>query len=618
MPAQTVRSVAAGGCSNYWVPLVYQGESGSWNTTLSINVCKVAGPSGATRQIWLVPGGPGEVRKFPANNRFEIFIDLTHRQTAKVLSAIVSAAATDYNADIYTAEFRGVGENFPVIACKSALANLGITQGSPRSDWHACNAELMENSGLREAEFGKFLRQYSTDNAARDYNTIIQLVNAERAATGARAQEIWLNGYSYGTLLVSRIVSLFPNLATHVVLDGSMFGPEVRTLFSDYDLAGDEVFKQIFEDCAKDSFCQKKIPSASFGADTMKKVAGGSCKAVTDNVPIDQFRTAVRYGVLQSPVAREMLPMLMYRMNRCDAKSDAVFLSSFAKVMAETYKVLIKNPNALSQLPLRNVILGFYIQINENVDLETPVEQLLARFSDSPLGPGLAVTSYRENVYPEFSGRYFNPLLTSLPGNNATTVEAVIFVNGGWDTQTPAKIGNSRFADSFLSVPKRYNLNLPQRGHINSFPGVQQSHPCGPGVVKAFIQGSGSVSAAENFFKYNSDCAKSWFDWNARLLAQTQLGQVLGVTALGSDIWESGAVLAGTPSIAAPAGLEPAILWSIVGGAAALGFLLLVVLVGFLVKRKLNRNKLSDSVDIGRTGADGVPYSPLNDSLLPK
>lgn len=448
------------------------------------------------------------------------------------------------------------------------------------------------------------MRQFTTDSAARDYNRVITAVNA---AAIRKPQEIWLNGYSYGTMLVNRIVYMFPNLATHVLIDGIMFGPDARTIFTDYDLSGDFVFNQIFSACVEDAFCKTKIQSASFGVDTMKKVSGGSCKHITDNIEMDKFRVMLRYIGVQNVVVREMLPMLMYRMNRCDDKIDGTFLAYFAQSMARSYDAIaVTNPSAYSAQRTRNLILGVYIQINENCDVTTPVAQLLARFDNSPLGPGLSVSSYRSNIYPAMSGRYMDPLGGVVSGNNATTVKAVMFVSGGWDSQTPARIGAARWNDSFLSVPNRFEFVAPRRAHINSLPGLP--HPCGSAVAKEFITKGGSVSAAEEYFRTSSDCTGTpWFDWNATLLTRTTLGQALGVIGISSDIWEARS---------GPADDSNTTMYIVIGVVGGVVFLAVVIIIIIVVVMKRNKaNKISASVVVGR---DDNPYNQLNDSLLPK
>jgi pimeloyl-ACP methyl ester carboxylesterase len=510
----------------------------------------------------------------------------------------------NYEADVYTVDFRGVGASSPAFTCNNALSNYQITQGSAPDAWSACDREVRDNSFMASSS-EKWMQQFTTANAARDYDQIIRRVNSK---PGAPRQEIWLAGYSYGTMLVNRIVSMFPNLATHIIFDGIMFGPEARTIFTDYDLAQDAVFKQLFEACAADSLCSSKIPSPTFGVDVMRRLAAPElhcAKYTTDHASIDKFRIALRYIGIQDFSVREMLPMLMYRINRCDAKLDGEFLTKISQTFASIYEaVAVKNPNARQAQASRNIVLGSYIQINENIDTVTPLDTLLSRFNDSALGNGLSTMSYRKNIYPEFSGRYTDPDVAVLGGTGPTTIKAVIFINGEWDTQTPARIGKNRFLDSYLNVSQRFEFTVPMKAHINSLPG--RPHPCAVNIVQRFVLGGGSADAAATYQRTSSSCnSEPYFDFTAKFLQRTQLGYALGVSQL-TEYWDGS-----LPSSNNPNGGLP--MWALITIIVVAVVLVAVVIIGLIVFF-MRKGKVSESVVVGRN--DQTPYNPLRESLV--
>lgn len=409
--------------------------------------------------------------------------------------------------------------------------------------WTACGSEILQEinaSSSTEAEI--YMRQFRTENAARDYNHLINLINSE--SPSAQNQEIWLNGFSYGTFLVNRIVKMYPNLATHVLLDGTMTGSDAMTLFTDYDLAADFIFQEIWNYCSKDTFCaQKTGGSAQFGAMVIKKLlTDGHCHDfATKFLPVAHFQVVVRYVVLQLFPVREMLPMLMYRLNRCDADLDGPFLSNLFQVFASIYSTIaVKNPEAAKGQASRNIVLGSYIQVNEHIDRTTPNSELESRFQNSSLGYGLAIKAYRGSIYPTFPGRYSDPDGPVLAGNTNSTLKAVLFVSGELDSQTPARIARKRFLDSFLAAPERFEFTAPQRAHINSIE-LPSSSPCVTGITQSFVKSGGSSQAAQQFLASSEACKRPWFDYNAKTLKASRLGVGFGVDRL-SDFWDGGLV----------------------------------------------------------------------------
>lgn len=75
---------------------------------------------------------------------------------------------------------------------------------------------MLQNLGSRLATF-------TTSNAARDLNRAIQTVKAEGGL--AATQDVWIGGYSYGTYLLNRFLTLFPTVATGTFIHRTVISP---------------------------------------------------------------------------------------------------------------------------------------------------------------------------------------------------------------------------------------------------------------------------------------------------------------------------------------------------------------------------------------------------------
>jgi hypothetical protein len=89
-----------------------------------------------------------------------------------------------------------------------------VTQFSGLDKWGPCTNELRSVFG------DAVLSQYTTSNAARDYNLAVEAVRKDLISSGFQPQEVWFYAFSYGTFLLNRILTLFPSIAHGVIMDG--------------------------------------------------------------------------------------------------------------------------------------------------------------------------------------------------------------------------------------------------------------------------------------------------------------------------------------------------------------------------------------------------------------
>jgi hypothetical protein len=250
--------------------------------------------------------------------------------------------------------------------CPDENNRAAFTQsGVPKSRWQACYDEM-------RTIFGSKLTLFTTSNAARDLNAAILGVRAESAQ--AASQELWVAGYSYGTYVVNRFLTLFPNVAngtcflahflgsasssnhlcwvSGALLDGIIYGPDGSNLFSSYDYNLNLNIDKIMADCRGDAYCRSKITSDSFAAETARKLYSGACPALTDKVSANYtfvflkcvafsgrscrhisdtlFRYLYRYALATQKITTQLIPVALYRLNRCDPKLDGAFISGIA------------------------------------------------------------------------------------------------------------------------------------------------------------------------------------------------------------------------------------------------------------------------------------------------
>lgn len=273
-------------CAKISVPLDHAHPEGE-----SIEVFLSKRGSGP-RQLWLLQGGPGA----SAESFYGLHDFLTN---------------LDKDLEVYTLEFRGVGESSRL----GCVAEKGGTPGGTRivvSEWPACRDDVVARLGTR-------LAFYDTTQAAHDLDVAI-------ARTARAGQKTFVYGGSYGTFWAHRFAVLHPTRAAGIILDAPV---QPGAQLHEYDLSFEPIGRKVFgELCAKAPRCASHL-----GADplaTLDRVVAalkdGHCSSL--GVPMDTWKSV--FGLfLMDYNLRNWLPAVIHRLDRCNDADQAAIGALF-------------------------------------------------------------------------------------------------------------------------------------------------------------------------------------------------------------------------------------------------------------------------------------------------
>lgn len=276
-------------CAKIAVPLDHAHPEGE---TIEVFLSKRGSGS---RQLWLLQGGPGA----SAESYYGLHDFLTN---------------LDKDLEVYTLEFRGVGESGRL----GCVAEKGGTPGGTRillTEWPACRDDVV-------ARLGSKLAFYNSTQAAHDLDVAI-------SRTARAGVKTFVYGASYGTYWAHRFAVLHPTRAAGVILDAPV---QPGAQLHRYDLAFDPIGRKVFgELCPKSARCASHL-----GADplaTLDRVVAslktGHCDAL--GVSFDTWKTV--FGVfLMDYNLRNWLPAVIYRLDRCNEADQAAIATLFGNI----------------------------------------------------------------------------------------------------------------------------------------------------------------------------------------------------------------------------------------------------------------------------------------------
>ncbi|KAI8812430.1 Alpha/Beta hydrolase protein [Cladochytrium replicatum] len=189
-------------CSKFVAPLDHLNSSDT--RTIALSVIKLpATTKPSLGPLFLNPGGPGGSGLSIVRGRGKFIQDIVRGRY-----------------DIVSWDPRGVGESEPIKCFPSAFEQtkfnaFGGASGNPPTNGvnpmknYAANLELLAK--MCEKYSGDLLKYMSTASVARD-------LDALREAFGQEVTNYW--GFSYGTVLGSTYVNMFPDRVGRVILDG--------------------------------------------------------------------------------------------------------------------------------------------------------------------------------------------------------------------------------------------------------------------------------------------------------------------------------------------------------------------------------------------------------------
>uniref|UniRef100_K3XAN7 Peptidase S33 tripeptidyl aminopeptidase-like C-terminal domain-containing protein n=1 Tax=Globisporangium ultimum (strain ATCC 200006 / CBS 805.95 / DAOM BR144) TaxID=431595 RepID=K3XAN7_GLOUD len=463
------------------------------NQTISLYLKRIAATNSVQtiRHLWVIP----DRSDYVLPSQVDTQLQMMYRQFGGEVS-------------VYTMDQRGTGRSSQITCdTSSALDANAIVRCS-----QALNVLLGDN-----------LAAFSITSAAYDLVTII-------SQTQATAQ-VYVYGLGYGTLVVERLLHYGIANIRGYILDGSATTSGARRSAFAYISEADEAFGTVGDAfltlCERDSIC-----AARFQDDSVSKVLSRILSRLDDTSVTDDSNCASVFQAsatsvattttdpasyrlrrylamyMQNATERAFIPVLIYRLNRCNETDKAVLTAAMNKLQRREENLranreVVHDLNAFSEL------------------WESPSameKRLSARFTESLISSGRIYDQLlRYCLYTGDSSTSCTELNTSTAGITNTTrlaytrdeywnvaatipsAASVLLLNGGLDGQTPIKYAQELL--NALNGKAKELLTFDAAPHnvlLNS--NLDDDTSCGLAILESYITNSGSLDA------YDTSC----------------------------------------------------------------------------------------------------------------
>ncbi|TPV94446.1 MAG: hypothetical protein B7733_15205 [Myxococcales bacterium FL481] len=405
----------------------------------------------ATRQLWLLRGGPGESG--------EVFSDVAQE---------FANAAGDL--DVYVLEHRGVGESTrlecPVQEALESDGGFAITD----AELPACLAALHE-------QWGPGMVPFTTTSAAQDLNYVLRAIQGADATSPQGSQAVYLYGEAYGAWWALRYLQLADAIRPAGVMLDSLIAPGQQWL-SDFDTQFDPVLAELMTThCAADEVCHAKLGPDAWAR--VQAVVAAMSEGHCAELGLDPGllrQVAALLLIIPVDVLRGHLAPLFYRLERCNEGDVAVLAQYFTTLL----DVLSQGPTERSSfsLPLQR-----HLTLSELWEQPPPsVTDLVAACEQSIACPYTAVSM---GVYYDLWPRYpRDPLAGQWP----LTDVPVLTLSGGLDAQTPHQTAST--VVDYLAAPHQHYVQVPTASHtvmLSSPVRTPGAPTCGMQMMHRFI-----------------------------------------------------------------------------------------------------------------------------------
>ncbi len=285
-------------CADVPMPVDWYDVEGQ---TLLVRVKRLRQSADATRQIWLLHGGPGG----PGSTGLAWLADLLNQ--------------ADPKADIYLLDHRGVGFSTRIGCPQYEADDSENGFGLSNSEWTQCVDWL-------QSDWGYPLHAFTTTQAAIDVGYLVELAREE-------TKDVIVYGCSYGSYWGHRYAQLFPEQSEGVVLDS--VPPSIPTYLDRYDVYADATTRKLFDMCAEDDFCSEKLGSdpAATAEQALADFRDGHCSVLTDSYGITmQYIQMASFTLGRDWNSRVLVPALYYRLARCNEDDVAAIVNAIFKI----------------------------------------------------------------------------------------------------------------------------------------------------------------------------------------------------------------------------------------------------------------------------------------------
>lgn len=270
-------------CATIEVPYNYQEPDGN-QFSLSMVKHPATQPSKRIGSMLVNPGGPGFGGTAIAENA----------------SAYLGSSLLEVF-DIVGWDPRGTGDSTPAVDCIEEYDQYFAMDPTPadESEKQRLIDASMSFADACEEKNSEILPYISTNNSARDMNTIRQALGEEK---------ITYFGFSYGSELGATWATMFPNTVRAAVLDGAT-DPTADYVQSGLNQAQgfENEFSKFLKQCSENPLCEfynNANPRQAF-VDLMESVDSQPIQVSSDRAPVNQ-------AVLQTAVAMAMYSSSMW------------------------------------------------------------------------------------------------------------------------------------------------------------------------------------------------------------------------------------------------------------------------------------------------------------------
>lgn len=424
-------------CADITVPMNWlQPEQ----ATLSIHLKRLRAVETATRQLYLLNGGPGESSTIGMHDALEYIRDALP------------------NTDIIAIDHRGSGYS-GFLALPDDFAQVSEGESQKKAQMKRV-ADAMQQ-GYPNLAF------FNTSYAAADVGLIVKLLSQQDVAP-------FVYGVSYGTYWAHRYAQLFPYQSKGIILDS--IAASQGFSFTRWDAQHDAITQQLFQLCQQDSYCSQQFSgdALSNGLAIIAQFRQGHCDVVSDEQLTDIFDF-----LIDSHDTMGMLPALVYRLGRCSEMDRQVLrtLSDVVELMEA------------EQHPYENS-MGLFMNIALNELWDSQIDASNYYLIDEQRKEGFFDFSIEDFAYLRqywhhyARDQYFQQW--------ASTDVPMLMMNGNLDPRTLTS--SASIVKQHLNGAQQYFIEIPLANHavIVESPQLQvageDSLSCGMLMMQSFIQ----------------------------------------------------------------------------------------------------------------------------------
>ncbi|RQM27526.1 hypothetical protein B5M09_007642 [Aphanomyces astaci] len=324
---------------------------------------------------------------------------------------------------IFTVDHRGTGRS-GLLDCPAAQA---LSFGSRYSNEIAlqevpnCLKDIHHQFGTNAAA------AYSITNAAKDLAVLIETELAD--------YDVYLHGFSYGTMLLERVMHFSPPQVKGYILDSIVadhFEPQGtgnNQVFSNWDDDAKDVSQHFLDLCQKDTAVCGKLLGENATAtlfnlyDTLDSNASACSTIFYDTLEIKPsiILRVFFFKLLRDLDRRKFIPTFATRLQRCNAQDKAVITA-----------ILTKNDPAEHRMALDSNIIQDTIVFSELWQVPTPsMEDIKQQFLASPMyfnktaaiPIGVSVLGLTGNLDPLTPSKHARRHFNNMKGDNKKLVE---------------------------------------------------------------------------------------------------------------------------------------------------------------------------------------------------